>query len=139
MVIIKKIVLLVLLSLTLVAAEVKWAEDYESALVEAKKQNKDLYIFISSTYCPWCAKFEREVLTNAKVIKALEKDYIVVGLNKEMDDIPAGYTAKVIPRHYFAQANGKSYYTFAGYYDANDFLDTLQEIQEERVDLIKGN
>jgi len=135
--IIKKIIILSMLSLSLLGAEIKWSEDYETALVEAKEQHKDLYIFISSTSCPWCAKFEREVLTDAKVIKALEKDYIVVHLMKEMDDIPEGYSARVIPRHYFADNKGKSFYTFAGYYDATDFLDTLDEIKEERSDLIK--
>jgi len=135
--IIKKILILALFSFTLLGAEIKWAEDYDEALIEAKKEKKDLYIFISSTHCPWCAKFEREVLTDKRVIKKLEKDFIIVGLNKEMDDIPEGYSAKVIPRHYFTQANGKVYYTFAGYYDADDFLSTLDELKEERSELIQ--
>jgi len=130
--IIKKILILGLLSFSLFGAELQWSEDYETALAEAKEQKKDIYMFISSTSCPWCAKFEREVLTDAKVIKALEKDYVSVHLIKEMDDIPAGYSARVIPRHYFSYSSGKSYYTFAGYYDSNDFIDTLKEIREER-------
>lgn len=132
---IRKILLLSMLSISLFGAEIKWAEDYETAVLEAKKENKDLYIFISSTHCPWCAKFERKVLSDAKVIKALEKDYIIVGLNKEMDDIPEGFSARVIPRHYFTESNGKIFYTFAGYYDAVDFLDTLKEIREEKNEI----
>ncbi len=130
----KKIMILLVLVVSLFGGEINWSEDFETALVEAKKEHKDIYVFISSTSCPWCAKFEREVLSNDKVIKALEKDYIVVHLIKEMDDIPKGYSARVIPRHYFADSNGKVFYTFAGYYDSNDFLSTLDEIKEEKND-----
>ena len=71
--ILKKILILSILTISLFGAELEWAEDYEEGLVQAKKENKDLYIFISSTSCPWCAKFEREVLTDAKVIQSLKK------------------------------------------------------------------
>ena len=128
--ILQKILILSILTMSLFGAEIKWAEDYDEALVQAKKENKDLYIFISSTYCPWCSKFERNVLSDERVIKKLEKDYIIVGLNKEMDDIPEGLSARVIPRHYFANSDAKVFYTFAGYYDSVDFLDTLDEIRE---------
>lgn len=130
--IIKKILILGLLSFSLFGAELEWAEDYEQALEKAQKEKKLLYVFISSTHCPWCSKFEREVLTNEDVIKELTKDYVVVGINKEMDDLPEGYSARVIPRHYFSEANGKVFYTFAGYYDAVDFIDTLNDIKEEK-------
>lgn len=130
--IIKKIFLLVLLSLSLFGAQIEWAEGYEEALEKAQKENKLLYVYISSTSCPWCAKFQREVLTDSNAIKEIQKDYIPVHLMKEMDDIPEGYSAKVIPRHYFSEANGKVFYTFAGYYDSADFIDTLKDIKEER-------
>ena len=131
----KKLIILLVVVVSLFAGEINWSEDFETAVVEAQKSHKDIYTFISSTSCPWCAKFEREVLTDDKVIKALEKEYIVVHLIKEMDDMPSGYSARVIPRHYFADANGKPYYTFAGYYDANDFISTLEEIDEDKAEL----
>ena len=130
--IIKKILILSVLSFSLFGAELEWADDYEEGLAKAQKENKLLYVFVSSTSCPWCAKFEREVLSDEKAIKELEKDYVSVHLMKEMDDIPDGYSARVIPRHYFSESNGKVFYTFAGYYDAVDFIDTLKEIKEER-------
>ena len=132
--IIKKILIIGLLSFSLFGAELEWAEDYEVGLAQAKKEHKLVYIFISSTHCPWCSKFEREVLTNDAVIKDLEKDYVIIGLNKEMDDIPEGYSARVIPRHYFCESDGKVFYTFAGYYDSVDFLDTLKEIRDGRAE-----
>ena len=131
----KKLVIVLVMVVSLFGGEINWSEDFETAVVEAKKAHKEIYTFISSTTCPWCKKFEKNVLTNDRVIQALQKEYIVVHLIKEMDDMPKGYSARVIPRHYFADATGKPYYTFAGYYDADDFISTLKEIDEEKAEL----
>jgi protein disulfide-isomerase len=48
---------------TLGAAELNWTTDLAKAQAQARKENKLVLLdFTGSDWCPWCIKFEKEVL-----------------------------------------------------------------------------
>ena len=64
----KLIILTLLFSSLLFSAELDWIHDYDKALVEAKKENKDVYIFIGADVCRFCDLFKKVTLSKKEVI-----------------------------------------------------------------------
>lgn len=116
---------------TLFGTELEWPNDYEVALQQAKKENKDVYVFISSTYCRWCRKFENTTLKDEAILKKLKEKYVLVHLDRDMDDFPEHFETKRVPRHYFLKANGETIYTFMGYWNAEDFSSFLGDVDKK--------
>jgi len=58
------------------------AYGYEQAIEEYKRTNKPMVVYMSVPWCPYCRKFEKEVLSSPLVQNML-KDKIKVTLNPE--------------------------------------------------------
>jgi thioredoxin-related protein len=114
----------------LMATELKWYDDYNAALKEAQKEHKLLYIFISSSQCGWCHKFEKTTLQDEAIKKRLAKEFITVHLVRDFDEVPKKFATSPVPRHYFTDANGKILYNSLGYRKVecfNSFMDNAQD------------
>jgi protein disulfide-isomerase len=54
---------------TLGAAELNWTTDLAKAQAQARKENKLVLLdFTGSDWCPWCIKFEKEVLNTPEFV-----------------------------------------------------------------------
>jgi thioredoxin-related protein len=122
---------MLLLSVTLMATELHWYDDYDAALKEAKKEHKLVYIFISSSQCGWCHRFEKKILGNEEVKKRLQKGFITVHLVRDFDTVPKEFKVKPVPRHYFTDANGKILYNSLGYRAIDTFEAFMGYAQEQ--------
>ncbi len=109
-----------------------WSSDYDAVLKEAKKEKKDIYLFLGSEYCKYCEKFKEEVLTKDEVIKRLKKSFVLLYLSRDIDDIPAGLETKPVPRHYFLNSNGKVIYTTIGGRSVEGFYELLDEVKDTK-------
>lgn len=127
---IKKLLLIMALFLNLSAFD--WPSDYEEALAEAKKEKKDIYLFIGSEYCRYCEKFEKEVLSQGEVIQRLKKSYVLIYLSRDIDDIPSHLETTPVPRHYFLTKEGKVILTTIGGRSVEGFYDLLDEVKEAK-------
>ncbi|EQB40361.1 hypothetical protein M947_00770 [Sulfurimonas hongkongensis] len=127
----KYIVLTLLLISSLWSVELGWSDDYEASLKVAQKENKNLYILITSSTCGWCKKFKNTTLQDKEVLKMLNEKYILVHLDRDIDDFPSWMKVKSVPRHYFVTAKGKEIFTFLGYWDSLDFKSFLGDVEEK--------
>ena len=112
-----------------------WPSDYKVALETAKKENKDVYMLLTSDSCGWCRKFEKTTLQDKEVLKKLKERYVLVSMIKEWDYIPKQFKTARVPRHYFLTAEGKVIYTLVGYWKAEDFSSFIGEIDKEKEKL----
>lgn len=126
------IVLMMALFAMLMGVELKWSSDYDAALKEAKKEKKDIYLFLGSEYCKYCEKFKDEVLSKDEVIKRLKKSFVLLYLSRDIDDIPAGLETKPVPRHYFLDEKGKVIYTTIGGRSVEGFYELLDEVKDTK-------
>jgi thioredoxin-related protein len=117
----KYILLLLVFTSALMSAELKWLDDYNSALREAKKEHKLIYIFISSSTCGWCHKFEKTTLQDDAIKKRLAKEFVTVHLIRDFDDVPKKFKTSPVPRHYFTDAQGNILYNSLGYRKEDTF------------------
>lgn len=123
-------VLVFILSFVLTLLALDWSDDYNGALAEAKHNNKDIYLFLGSEHCPYCAKFKKSVLEQKDVENRLKKEYVLLYLSREIDDIPSHLETKPVPRHYFLDKNGKIIYTTIGDRTKDGFYEMLDEVKD---------
>lgn len=129
----KHLIILVTLVLSLFGANIDWPSNYENALVEAKKQNKLVYIFITSDSCRWCREFESTTLQDEYIKDRLEKEFVSIHLSRDRHTIPEQFEKAPVPRHYFTDAKGNILYNSLGHrgiacFDA--FMDNAKEKDE---------
>jgi len=116
---------------------VGFSDDYEASLKIAQKQNKDLYVLITSVNCRWCIKFEKTTLQDKEILKMLKEKYVLVHADRDMDDLPSWMNSKRVPKHYFVTAEGKEIFSFLGYWDSLDFRSFLGDVEKERKEKVK--
>ena len=111
-----------------------WSSDYDEALEQAKKEKKDVYLFLGSEYCKYCDKFEKEVLVKKEVVNRLKKDYVLIYMSRDIDEIPKHLEVRPVPRHYFLTDRGEVIYTTIGSRSVEGFYDILDEVKEAKKD-----
>ena len=113
----KKIILLLLFSLTLFGANVdKFAQemgferDYKTALTRANKENKILMMVLGADYCPWCRKFERKTLNSSLLKKRLQTEVVTLVVDKKFDieTFPSKFQTQFTPKVFFINPKDES-------------------------------
>ncbi len=113
----KKIILLLLFSLTLFGANVdKFAQemgferDYKTALTRANKENKILMMVLGADYCPWCRKFERKTLNSSLLKKRLQTEVVTLVVDKKFDieTFPKKFQTQFTPKVFFINPKDES-------------------------------
>ncbi len=128
-VMLKKILLLSLLLCSSVFADIKFVSKLEDGMAIAQKENKLVILTIVSTNCGWCHKLLSETLKNKKVEEVVNKNFIYVVLNKDVDQIPMNVKAKSVPVTYFFDAKGNELTKrpAIGFWEAEDFMSYLND------------
>ncbi len=102
----KKLLLLLLFLSSALFADLNWAEDYETGLAQAKKENKKVMLMFTLSACQVCEKMKEEVYTQKKVMDYVEKYFVPIELNLDLDD-KEGFEVFGTPTFYFLDSNGK--------------------------------
>lgn len=125
----KYFILTVLFCITLFGADLGWSHNYKEVQAKAKKSNKLIYVLITSENCRWCRKFESTTLQDEMIQERLYKEFEVVHLSRDKDNVPAAFETSPVPRHYFTDANGEIVYSSLGHrgFECFDsFMDNAQ-------------
>ncbi len=124
------IVILILIS-TLWSSDLGWSDDYEASLKIAQKENKHVYVLVTSSTCRWCRKFEATTLQEEEVLRMLNEKYILVHADRDMDDLPEWFDVKRVPKHFFVTQKGEDIFSFLGYWDELDFRSWLGDVDRK--------
>ena len=125
-----KIILgLLLLSSTLFSLE--WVKDIDTALTVAKKEHKNIMVFVEGENCRWCKKMKHRTLSDESVEKRLEK-YVVVKVMREdgnaMSVLPP---VQGVPTIFFMKENKAVIEEIIGYFNAEDFLSYIGDVEKK--------
>ena len=125
---------MILLVSSLHSAELGWDHDYNQALIRAKQEKKDLYVFIGADVCRFCDKYKETTLSDKEVMKTLTQDYIPVYLSRDRHQIPSHLETKGVPIHYFITAEGTIYFETRGALEIPGFYIMMDEAELNRDD-----
>jgi hypothetical protein len=123
----KHLILITLLISSLFSARLNWLHDYDSALILAKMQDKNVYLFIGADDCRYCDKFVKETLSKEEVIKRLKEDYILLYMSRDQHLIPDQFERYGVPRQYFLNHEGDIFYQTTGSREPDGFYQLLDE------------
>ena len=125
----KFILLPFLLIASLYSYELDWLNDYDKALLLAKKENKNVYLFIGADNCRYCERFKNWTLSKKEVMDTLKENFIPLYLNRDQHKIPEHFVIQGVPRHYFLTPCGKIIHADAGSREPDGFYDILDEVE----------
>lgn len=102
-----KIFLALSVAASCLLAEIKWASSYETALVQAKKENKNVMVMLSKTDCPACEYMSDVVFEEKAIADEIHKKFVPVHIDIHNDMIPEGLGYIGTPTFHFLDASGK--------------------------------
>lgn len=116
-------------------AAVNWENDYDAALLKAKKEKKLVMVDVYTDWCGWCKRLDKDTYGNKDVETKLSKNFIAVKINPEKSAKNASLAKEFGTRGYphivFLDAAGKKLSEIGGYLPAGDFLKRLDKVAEQ--------
>ncbi|MCD6212125.1 MAG: thioredoxin family protein [Sulfurovum sp.] len=135
---------LILMLLTVVSMTFANDVNLDQLVVEAKKTNKHILVFLHITGCNYCLKMQEWTFDDDKVIETIKKDFIFVDINVRDKGLVSFDGFKVsklkfakeigypmYPSCLFFDQNGELVYDEVGYRDENKFLETLKMVSSK--------
>lgn len=112
----------------LLAAELHWEQDLQSAFDKASATNRPLMVMAESKTCRWCKKMKHQTLEEDTVSERLQK-YILVKVDR--DEVSSEFIpyAKYVPTIYFMTPKKEILVSVTGYFDASDFNSWIDDAQ----------
>lgn len=123
----KKIVLILLLTLSSVFAEVAYTHIFD-VYEEAQKQNKLVLIMLSQKGCPGCEHMQEVVFENEEVNKYMKEKYLVVHIDVYEEGAPDGLEFFATPTFYFLDEEENILKRLNGGENEKEFLETLKTV-----------
>ena len=127
----KTLLLMTLFIGSLLAGEIAWNDGFEAAKAKAQKEDKIIYVLITSETCRWCRKLEAETLEEPKVIKNLNSKYSAVALTRGKDTYPPCLKAPMVPMSYFLTPERTVLYSVPGYWNEEDYLSMMDDVERK--------
>ncbi len=104
--------------------------NYNAAVKKAQQIKKPILLVLVANYCPWCRKFEENVLRKKDVHEVIMKNYVPVIINKEKGGFPKEFDISFTPiTHFIDYKTLKSVKMVAGYNNKEEFIYTLKNFQ----------
>jgi len=127
----KTIILFVSLIGLLLADDLIWQKNLQSALATAQKEHRVVMVMVEGEHCRWCKKMRYRTLSDEAVVDAL-KPYVTVRVD-ETDRNAMGELPRVegVPTIFFISPDKKVIETVTGYYNVDDFLSFVKEVKRK--------
>lgn len=126
---IKTALIFLLLSSTLFSLE--WTKDIDTALNIAKKEHKNIMIFVEGENCRWCKKMKHRTLLDENVEKRLEK-FVLVKVMREDEKVMSTLPAiKGVPTVFFMKEDKTVIEEVIGYFNVEDFLSYISDVEKK--------
>ncbi|WP_373029717.1 thioredoxin family protein [Sulfurovum sp.] len=124
----KKIMILILITLGLNATEINWLESYTKASEIAKAENKPMLVFINRPDCGACNVMKEITFTDKSIYPYINEHFVPVSLNIDKNDAPKSLQAEMTPTFHFVKYDGtKIRETLVGGKTGKFYLNILKE------------
>ena len=120
----RKLILLFIATIFAVANQIQWQSDINKSINLAKKENKNILVFIQASHCPYCELMESEVFEDKDGANYLSKKYIMVKVDiAQAREIFPGTTTT--PTTYIFTPNKELLASQVGYQNEEFFYYTI--------------
>jgi thioredoxin-related protein len=116
-------------------ANLKWyhsAAGLEKGFQDASQENKPVVVYFWAIWCQYCARFQSDTLGNPQINSILEKDYVRVAMDLDVDrDISGKYGVSYPPYILFLDSKGNVIDRIAGAVGPETFLPTITRVRDQ--------
>jgi thioredoxin 1 len=106
--------------------ELKWYTDLNSALQEAQKTNKQVFIDFYADWCPYCKELDKKTFPDTRVSAKLAQNYVLVKINTDQNpDLASQYKVYGLPTMVILNSNGQEVNRISGYVTPEQLLNQL--------------
>jgi thioredoxin-related protein len=117
-------------ALVLSIAPSVFAQDYDSALKTAKKENKPLLLYFFNRACYYCTLMEKNTLADKEVGALLKKDFVFLQVDTDKSsDLSELYRIAGTPSSWFVESSGKALFQVPGYIQKPDYKTLLEYVK----------
>jgi thioredoxin-related protein len=108
--------------------EINWRDNWNSALDEAKKEDRRLVLELFMDGCPHCVRLHNETHVDENVIQTLNTQFIPVRLEgRNHMDVVKQFNVTGAPTTLVIGADGKELHRFPGFYPPQEYLEQLKK------------
>lgn len=110
------------------ATKMVYETDYQKALAKAKKEKKQVMLFMTTNFCPWCRKMESRILSKADIDAKMKKKLVPLMLNFSEGKFPDKFKKNALtPTLYIINPNNEEVLeAFIGYSSREEFLQFIK-------------
>lgn len=121
------VILLLLLCLQ-DAAKLDWKKDYDSALLEAKKDGRYVVLFFGGPDCPACARMSETTFKDKAVVERVNKAYVSVYVYLDAPSpLAKQFGIEAIPTVFLVTSDGTRVRKWEGYVGPEDYRKGLDD------------
>ncbi len=126
---------LVVLAFGLLLAVPVFADDYDSALKAAKKDNKPLCLYFFNTSCYYCTLMDKATLGDSEIGAMLKKDFVFLRIDTDKGgNLARLYSIRGTPTSWFLDSSGKRVFEAPGYIQKPLFKKILEYVKGKHYD-----
>ena len=105
---------------------IKWNEDFQSAISESKKTNKNILLYFSTSWCYYCNKLDSETFTNQDIQNIINNNYIPVKVDGDTNpELCSRYNVLGFPTMVIIDSNEKKLKFIEGFHSPSDLLNKI--------------
>lgn len=102
------------------------ADEWDTALKKAKKEDKPVVLYFFTARCSYCLAMDKEVLAEREVSTTLKKNVVYLRIDVEKrEDLAQFYGVRGYPTTTLLEPNGQRIVQMPGYIEKNDFKKIL--------------
>jgi len=101
---------------------------FDEAIKTAKEEEKIIMLVFRAIDCNYCDRMETETLVDDEVKEALEKDFITLHYNQDLEALPLGFQEGMTPNFIFVDKEENILQMYPGMRTPEQFLEALNEI-----------
>lgn len=102
------------------------SNSWNEILAQAKKENKPVFLDVSTSWCRYCKKMKINVFTDVEVAKYYNSTFINVSVDAEKGggiELAKKYGVRSYPTFVFLNSDGSMAYQTSGYHNQKQFLE----------------
>ncbi len=113
------------------AASLQWYDDFNSAALKAKKENKALMVMIESEHCRWCKAMKETTLNDSKVKAELRSFVLVKVMREDKESMRLFPEIAGVPTIFFMTPDRKILEQVIGFFEEEDFLPFIADAKKK--------
>ncbi len=109
----------------------EWYNNYENGSAAAKEQDKLMFVYFWTIWCPYCEKMQTEVFPDPEVNRLLRENFVLIAIDMDVNkEDTRRFGVQFPPHELFLTPEGEVITRIPGYVPVEGLLPVLKQVLE---------